>query len=367
MREELLARFPDLDVRFVRPGIDLRLWAGTSRAPADGVVRIGYPTTRRPSVSTLVTGIVQGIGARYGDRVRFEFVGWMPEGLERAPNATLTPHVDGYERYAAYASSRRWDIGMAPIAGTRFDSFKTDVKYREYGAMRTPGVYGAGPPYDDAVADGCHRRPRAAARRGVGRGAVRVDRRPRPSCAHRRGRVRRRDAHARPGDDRREARRGARRMSVPADTPRNAPCPCGSGKRYKHCHGLAAVVPAPVPSAAGRHADAPRARRAAGATPRRRRARVPRGARDPARRAGRAAHAGRAAARARRRGGGDRAHDARARPDRLARPVHADQPRDHPGRARRRDRCGRGRGDVGALRRDASRRGARRSVPRGRA
>jgi hypothetical protein len=21
------------------------------------------------------------------------------------------------------------------------------------------------------------------------------------------------------------------------DTPRNAPCPCGSGKRYKHCHG----------------------------------------------------------------------------------------------------------------------------------
>jgi preprotein translocase subunit SecA len=21
------------------------------------------------------------------------------------------------------------------------------------------------------------------------------------------------------------------------NTPRNAPCPCGSGKRYKHCHG----------------------------------------------------------------------------------------------------------------------------------
>ena len=20
-------------------------------------------------------------------------------------------------------------------------------------------------------------------------------------------------------------------------TPRNAPCPCGSGKKYKHCHG----------------------------------------------------------------------------------------------------------------------------------
>ena len=27
-------------------------------------------------------------------------------------------------------------------------------------------------------------------------------------------------------------------------TPRNAPCPCGSGKRYKHCHGAAAEEPA---------------------------------------------------------------------------------------------------------------------------
>jgi preprotein translocase subunit SecA len=22
-------------------------------------------------------------------------------------------------------------------------------------------------------------------------------------------------------------------------TPRNAPCPCGSGKKFKHCHGAA--------------------------------------------------------------------------------------------------------------------------------
>ena len=157
MRDDLVARFPGLDVRFVRPGIDLKAWAGAGRSlPAehDGVVRIGYPTTRRPSVAALVERVVAGIGERYGTRVRFEFVGWMPEGLEGAANAMLTPHIDGYERYAAYASSRRWDLGLAPIAGTRFDSFKTDIKYREYGAMGTPGVYGEGPPYDDAVVDG---------------------------------------------------------------------------------------------------------------------------------------------------------------------------------------------------------------------
>jgi len=25
--------------------------------------------------------------------------------------------------------------------------------------------------------------------------------------------------------------------AVDPRTPRNAPCPCGSGKKYKHCHG----------------------------------------------------------------------------------------------------------------------------------
>ena len=35
--------------------------------------------------------------------------------------------------------------------------------------------------------------------------------------------------------------------AVPADpawasTPRNAPCPCGSGKRYKNCHGAVSAV-----------------------------------------------------------------------------------------------------------------------------
>jgi preprotein translocase subunit SecA len=29
------------------------------------------------------------------------------------------------------------------------------------------------------------------------------------------------------------------------NTPRNAPCPCGSGKRYKQCHGRLEVVPEP--------------------------------------------------------------------------------------------------------------------------
>ena len=63
-------------------------------------------------------------------------------------------------------------------------------------------------------------------------------------------------------------------MNLTADVPRNAPCPCGSGKRYKHCHGLgAAAVATPSTSLdalmrraieaqqARRHDDAERAYR----------------------------------------------------------------------------------------------------------
>jgi len=42
-------------------------------------------------------------------------------------------------------------------------------------------------------------------------------------------------------------------------TPRNAPCPCGSGKRYKECHG--ALVP-PTPAAAPQETDAAKAQAA---------------------------------------------------------------------------------------------------------
>ena len=33
---------------------------------------------------------------------------------------------------------------------------------------------------------------------------------------------------------------GASDPAAWANTPRNAPCPCGSGQKYKHCHGKVA-------------------------------------------------------------------------------------------------------------------------------
>ena len=47
-------------------------------------------------------------------------------------------------------------------------------------------------------------------------------------------------AARRPGSGNGADRAGPRLAGPPspwARTPRNAPCPCGSGKKYKHCHG----------------------------------------------------------------------------------------------------------------------------------
>ena len=157
LRDYLAARFPEVDVAFAAPGVDAsaidRLLANrrASTEPHGGELRIGYPTTRRPGVGALLSEIVAHFAASRGAAVRFEFVGWMPDELMGAAHVTLFPHVADYAAYLELVISRRWDLGIAPLVGGRFESFKTDVKYREYGACRIPGVYSRVPPYSDVV------------------------------------------------------------------------------------------------------------------------------------------------------------------------------------------------------------------------
>ena len=157
LRGYLTARFPAARVVFVPSGVDLAQMEQLRPAADDaddGIVRIGYPTSRRPGVAALLTQIVREIGDRYADRVQFEFVGWMPDALQETRNVTLTPHLQEYDQYLAHILSRRWDIGLAPLVGAHFESFKTDVKYREYASFRVVGVYSRVSPYTEAVDDG---------------------------------------------------------------------------------------------------------------------------------------------------------------------------------------------------------------------
>jgi glycosyltransferase involved in cell wall biosynthesis len=156
--EVIRARLPGTAIEYLNPPFDTdKANALLERAPKrvdDGIVRIGYPTTRRPSVAALLETVVRHVAQRYGGRVRFEFVGWMPDALVDIAGVTLLPHVPDYDRYLEFKISRRWDIGLAPLVGSLFDASKTSVKYREYGGCRIAAVYANVPPYTDDVVDG---------------------------------------------------------------------------------------------------------------------------------------------------------------------------------------------------------------------
>ena len=151
-------RFPGSDVVFVAPGFDLaaveRPLAAARGARREGGFRVGYPTTRKLALAPLLCEIVDRARSAFGAGVQFEFMGWMPEALGNASNAVLLPQVDDYASYLAFMIGRGWDVAIAPLMPGRFESFKTDIKYREYGGCRIPGLYSRVPPYVDSVDDG---------------------------------------------------------------------------------------------------------------------------------------------------------------------------------------------------------------------
>jgi glycosyltransferase involved in cell wall biosynthesis len=152
-------RHPSARVEYIVPGVDLdQIAASAARVKPDsrpsGELRIGYPTTPRTSVTELLVRVIDAMRERYPDRVYFEFVGWAPDEVATAASVRVHPHINSYEDYIDYALSRRWDIGIAPLIGSHFEGFKTQVKYREYGALGVAGVYSAVAPYIDYIDDG---------------------------------------------------------------------------------------------------------------------------------------------------------------------------------------------------------------------
>lgn len=149
-------RHPSARVEYIVPGVDLdsiAVAAGRVRVAArpDGELRIGYPTSRRPTVTALLVPVIEAVRALHPEDVYFEFVGWSPDELAGSAHVRVQPQIDRYESYIEYVLGRRWDIGIAPLIGSHFETFKTQVKYREYGALGVAGVYSAVAPYVDYV------------------------------------------------------------------------------------------------------------------------------------------------------------------------------------------------------------------------
>jgi len=130
-------------VRYLPAPVDVELFARPPGGDAGRATQtvIGYPTSRRLNVAALLTEIVQLAQRKFGDRVRFEFVGWCPDALLDSPIVSRVAHIPVYADFARFVATRSWTAALAPVSDSLFENCKTSVKYREYAAARLPGIY----------------------------------------------------------------------------------------------------------------------------------------------------------------------------------------------------------------------------------
>ncbi|MFX1762838.1 glycosyltransferase [Paraburkholderia sp. A1RI-2L] len=86
--------------------------------------------------------------------VTLVFFGYCPPELVGRKRVTFVPHVASYSDFIRMKASYGLDIGLAPMADLASNLYKTNNKYREYGAMRIAGIYTNTSPYKESVTDG---------------------------------------------------------------------------------------------------------------------------------------------------------------------------------------------------------------------
>lgn len=86
--------------------------------------------------------------------VMLVFFGYCPPELVGRERVTFVPHVASYPDFIRMKASYGLDVGLAPMADLAANLYKTNNKYREYGAMRIAGIYTNTSPYTESVTDG---------------------------------------------------------------------------------------------------------------------------------------------------------------------------------------------------------------------
>lgn len=111
-----------------------------------GALRMGFAgSVHRSQDLEEVAGAVHRALERH-PRLEVEVIG-ARGGLGAHPRIREFAHVDSYREYVALQLSREWSFALAPLGAARSNAYKTDNKYREYGALGIPGIYEDAPPY----------------------------------------------------------------------------------------------------------------------------------------------------------------------------------------------------------------------------
>lgn len=117
----------------------------------DGIIVFGYEGTNKEVDFEVVVPAITQILQEYGSRVRVEFMGFMPSGLQGVPGVVYYPTDFEYRQFIQTLYQTTWDFGLAPLSNTLFNLCKTNNKFREYAGCLIPGIYTETPAYTDWI------------------------------------------------------------------------------------------------------------------------------------------------------------------------------------------------------------------------
>lgn len=107
-----------------------------------GLIRFGFMgTLNRDDDFTYVVNAILKIQQIYSDKIEIDFIGYYPEELKKFKNVNVFDFIPDYNEFRKFFKGRDWDFGIAPLRNTNFNNSKTNNKYREYSALRIPGIY----------------------------------------------------------------------------------------------------------------------------------------------------------------------------------------------------------------------------------
>ena len=140
--------------------IDDRLWTmrdHKENTAGSAPVIIGYMggDSHAPDVEMIAPALTY-ILEKYGTGVLLRFYGLRPmPGLVNKHNVEWIPLSEyNYAKFAEYFAAQECDIYIAPLQDNLFNRCKSSIKFLEYSASATPGVYSRISPYEEVIRQG---------------------------------------------------------------------------------------------------------------------------------------------------------------------------------------------------------------------
>lgn len=147
-------------------------WSNNQIKKQDGYFRIGWAGgNAHLDDLKMISKVIEKIVKEYAGKVKFETMGMVKGELgntftaleefnETCPKCgyqgeSVTWTGESLENYPLVLASHGWDLALAPIVNTSFNSAKSDLKLKEYSATGYPIVASEVTPYIEAKEKGC--------------------------------------------------------------------------------------------------------------------------------------------------------------------------------------------------------------------